>query len=189
VKQVTRWLTAAALGSTLLVAASPLASAGAVAPERGASSTAQASARPTAVPATRAITPVSPRLSAAELTQWKQLVATAEGREQVVSQLQTAFAGVAQVQASAPSTAAAVRPDLATGITGDHFWIIASYADIADGAIWAGVRACQTRLPAWLCTEAGNLLTSWASGWGAANNHGVWAAIYWWPPHITGGRW
>ena len=58
-----------------------------------------------------------------------------------------------------------------------------------NGAIWGAVRACQTRLPGWLCTSAGNLLASWAQGWGGAANHGVWAAIYWAPPHVDGGRW
>ncbi|MEV7042699.1 hypothetical protein [Amycolatopsis sp. NPDC051061] len=78
---------------------------------------------------------------------------------------------------------------MATGITGDRFWITASYADMANGAIWGAVRACQTRLPGWLCTSAGNLLSSWAQGWGSASNHGLWAEIYWAPPHVNAGRW
>src|SRR5690349_8619908 len=68
-----------------------------------------------------------------------------------------------------------LRPEVAWGITSDHFWITVSYADIVSGAIWAAVQACQTRLPGWLCTSAGNLLVSWAQGWGSASNHGVWA--------------
>jgi len=152
---------------------------------------AQATAPATSTASTEAASkPVTLRLSSQELAQWKYMVSTDAGRQRVVDDLKTAFDGIATVGAgvtTAPSDG--VQPNLATGITGDHFWITASYADIADGAIWAGVRACQTKLPAWLCTQAGNLLTSWAAGWGAGNDHGVWAAIYWWPPHITGGRW
>jgi hypothetical protein len=130
-----------------------------------------------------------PRLTAVQRTQWQQLTATPAGRAWVVTEMQAAFQGLATVGASAPQPSGAVHPNLATGITGDHFWITASYADVMNGAIAVGVRACATRLPGWLCSAAGTLLTNWASGWGAANDHGVWAAIYWAPPHITGGRW
>lgn len=138
------------------------------------------------------IRPVALSLSPEQLEQWQRLTGTVAGREQVVADLQEAFAGVATIgttQTVVPATGGGMRPDLATGITGDHFWIIASYADIVDGAVWVGVQACETKLPSWLCTTAGNLLTSWASGWGSGNDHGVWAAIYWLPPHVTGGRW
>ncbi|MFL6125412.1 hypothetical protein [Actinophytocola sp.] len=150
------------------------------------------------------IQPVQLHLSNSERAQWQSKIATAAGRAQVVSDMQAAFAGVATVgTGQRPSTAtresagevrnvaytASVRHDVAWGITADHFWIIVSYADVVSGAIWAAVRACQTRLPGWLCTNAGNLLVSWAQGWGSASDHGVWAAVYWWPPHITGGRW
>jgi hypothetical protein len=185
-----RVLTAAMLGGALLLTAGTAA---------GASTTVNAGSHnvvaastvttpPAASSSPRAIRPVSLHLSPAEQEQWLRLTATPADRARIVAEVQEAFAGVAKVGLSAPSTGA-VQPNLATGVTGDHFWITASYADIVDGAIWAGVRACQTRVPAWLCTQAGNLLVSWAAGWGAANDHGVWAAIYWWPPHITGGRW
>ena len=63
----------------------------------------------------------------------------------------------------------------------------ASNADMVSGAIWAGVRYCSTRLPGWLCSKLGNVLTSWSNVWGWAGNHGVWGAVYW--NGITGGRW
>jgi len=74
---------------------------------------------------------------------------------------------------------------------GDHFWVIASYLDVVDGAINVGEFACEVRLPqfGWLCSLAAQGLKTWARGWGSASNHGVWAAIYWWPPHWSGGRW
>ncbi|KOV84619.1 hypothetical protein [Nocardia sp. NRRL S-836] len=131
------------------------------------------------------------QLTAQEQAQWERLVSTEEGRQRVVTELQEAFAGVAGVGVAAPEPAkdGEIRTELATGITGDHFWIIASYADIVNGAVWAGVRACQLRLPGWLCTAAGNLLVEWAKGWGSANDHGVWAEVYWLPPRIAAGRW
>lgn len=183
-KFVLRFIGAVVMGAALLATASPLAQASPQLAPHASGTEGQASA----------VKVLSPRLSAAELAQWRQLTATPAGRAKMLSDLQSAFGGVAVVApagpgASGPVAGAGLRPNLATGITGDHFWIIVSYADVVDGAIWAGVRACQTKLPSWLCTEAGNLLSSWAAGWGSANNHGVWAAIYWWPPHITGGRW
>ncbi|HEY5877312.1 MAG TPA: hypothetical protein VIU11_00280 [Nakamurella sp.] len=74
-------------------------------------------------------------------------------------------------------------------MAGDHFWITASYADIARGAVPAAVAACAVRVPRALCNTAGNVLESMAAGWGAGNSHGVWAAVYWWPPRVTGGHW
>lgn len=131
------------------------------------------------------------QLTAAEQAEWQRIVSTEEGRQRVVADLRTSFEGVTGVGAAAlaPPKPGEMRTDLATGITGDHFWIVASYADIVNGAVWAGVRACQARLPGWLCTAAGNLLVEWAKGWGNATNHGVYVEIYWWPPRIVAGRW
>lgn len=154
-----------------------------------------------AAPAT--VRPVQLSLSPAQQVAWLAQTATPEGRAQVVDLMRTAFAGVATVgtgpltppaaqsgvHTAAYTTTIGVRPALATGITGDHFWVIVSYADVANGAIAVAERACEAKLPGWLCSTAGDLLSSWASGWGWASNHGVWAAIYWLPPHVTGGRW
>ena len=84
-----------------------------------------------------------------------------------------------------------MAPDLSFGRTGNHIWIIASYADIADGAIWSGVVACGAYQPELFdfCEEIGDIMAEWAQGWGRAANHGVWSAIYWLPPHWSGGRW
>ena len=165
---------AAVLGATALVTAvGPMATA--------APTTPQAGEKPA----------VTIQLTAAEQAEWQRIVSTEEGRQRVVADLRSSFDGVAGVGVAAPAPAkdGEMHTDLATGITGDHFWIIASYADIVNGAVWAGVQACQLRLPGWLCTAAGNLLVEWAKGWGNAANHGVYAEIYWWPPHIVAGRW
>jgi len=136
------------------------------------------------------------RLTPAEYAQWRRDTATPAERAKVITSLQKAFAGVARISVGAAPRPGGVlprtiSPALASGVTSNHFWIIASYADMADGAIWAGVVACQIYEPeiGYLCRAAGTILAAWAQGWGRASNHGVWAAIYWWPPHITGGRW
>jgi hypothetical protein len=134
----------------------------------------------------------TPRLTLGELTAWQARIATPAGRAEVIADLGHAFSGVATVRTGAIQAHHQIgRPvaELASGLEWDHFWVIASYADAVNGALWAAVRACQLRLPSWLCVNAGNLLSSWASGWAPVSNHGVWAAIYWLPPHITGGRW
>jgi len=137
-------------------------------------------------------------LTAAEEAVWRRETATAAGRERVLSALQSAFGSSAVVAArpgvsrQVPSRGATlVSPDLSYGVTSDHFWVIASYLDVVDGAINVGEFACEVRLPqfGWLCSLAAQGLKAWARGWGSASNHGVWAAIYWWPPHWSGGRW
>jgi len=148
--------------------------------------------------------PMTIRPTTAELQQWQRLTATPFERAVIVDKVRDAFAGVAQVGIgpmptdTRPTTRSVMTEGvthniqlvLAVGITGDHFWITASYADVARGAITGAVYACESRgVPAWLCQSAGALLRAWANGWGYANNHGVWAAVYWWPPHVTGGRW
>lgn len=140
-------------------------------------------------------------LSASQLEQWRAETATPFERAAVVDKLQAAFSGVAEVGSGPlpraavpaetwPSSAHEAHEDLAIGITGDHFWIIASYADIVRGAIATAIVVCVNYgVPGWLCSSAGYLLATWSADWGYASNHGVWAAVYWWPPAITGGRW
>ena len=118
------------------------------------------------------------------------------GRARLVAELRKSFAGIARISTAASPEAATHRhrgmaPDLSFGRTGNHIWIIASYADIADGAIWSGVVACGAYQPELFdfCEEIGDIMAEWAQGWGRAANHGVWSAIYWLPPHWSGGRW
>ena len=92
-----------------------------------------------AAPAAGTIAPVQVRLTAAEQAAWQAQTATATGRTEVVSMMRDAFAGVATVgtgprppldvateHVRTVSYGAGVRPAVATGITGDHFWIIVS---------------------------------------------------------------
>ncbi len=185
-KNPSRLASALVLGAALLATVSQLTTTAATAaPKTPSVSTTIATNRPT-------IHAAAPQLTATELADWQRLTATPAGRAYVVSTMRSALAGTATVGTDPTAgihTGSGAHTDLATGIAGDHFWIIVSYADVVSGAIWVGVRACATRLPGWLCTTAGNLLSSWAAGWGSASNHGVWAAIYWLPPHVDGGRW
>lgn len=75
-----------------------------------------------------------------------------------------------------------------------HFWLIASDADLKNGAgpvvAGAGCAAALASLGAGIaCGVVANyLITHVDPHWG--NNHGVWVAVYPFPtPHITGGRW
>lgn len=140
----------------------------------------------TAVPVTH--------LTAAELGWLRTEMAKPAERAKILADLQTSFKGVGKVGIGpVPSTTIkhGVAPDVAYGKTSDHFWITASYADIADGAIYSAIGACAVYLEpiANVCEIAGETLVDWSRGWGRANNHGVWAAVYWLPPHFTGGRW
>jgi len=137
-------------------------------------------------------------MTAAQAAAWRHDTATRAGRERIVSAFRTAFGDVAEAspgqrtyQAGRMTANGPVRPALSYGITFDHFWIIASYSDAARGLIDVGVAACKRAVPeiGFVCSAAGNWLKSLAAGWGAVSNHGVWAALYWLPPHFTGGRW
>ncbi|MBM7773976.1 hypothetical protein JOD54_004180 [Actinokineospora baliensis] len=131
----------------------------------------------------------APRLSQAERRQWAEMVATPEGRGSVLKALQESFGGAVTIGVPASTPGGGVSTNLATGITGDHFWIIASYADVVNGAVAGGVAACSLRVPRPLCVLAGDLISRWAAGWGNTSNHGIWAEVYWWPPNVKVGRW
>jgi hypothetical protein len=193
----------------LLILLTTLASAAALAIALGVPALVHSDRRPAssssvtpAPPASGAtIEPVRLSVSPAEQARWRSMVATPAGRAQVLKDLQTAYGGVARIQvgaggASQDPTARAGRSSvqvetaLADGFNWDHFWVIASYADVASGAFAAATAACLTRLPWYICAPVGTLLTTWSRGWGWASNHGVWAAVYWWPfLYTTGGRW
>ena len=140
----------------------------------------------TAVPVTRP--------AATELAWLRTEMAKPAERAKILADLQTAFKGVGKVGIGPlPGTTAKqdVTPDISYGHDSTHFWVTASYADIADGAIYVAIGACAFYLEpiADVCEIAGETLVDWSRGWGRANNHGVWAAVYWLPPHFTGGRW
>lgn len=120
--------------------------------------------------------------------EWRALTNTPEKRAALVAGLRESLAGVAEVHTSPTSYGkAGAVPNLAYGYDG-HFWLTMSYGDAARGLIPIAVGACSTRLPGWVCAGLGNLLRWLVSGWGWANNHGVWGAAYW-SGYVTGGRW
>jgi hypothetical protein len=140
----------------------------------------------TAVPVTRP--------AAAELAWLRTEMAKPAERAEILGDLETAFKGVGKVGVGPlpdDSAKTGVTPEVSDGHDSTHFWVTASYADIADGAIYSAIGACMAYLEpiANVCEIAGETLVDWSRGWGWANNHGVWAAIYWLPPHFTGGRW
>ena len=114
------------------------------------------------------------RPTKAELAQWRKDTATPFQRQEVVEKMRAAFAGVANVgvgddtagasgdvevvspspklTTAAEDDASSTRLVMAVGVTGDHFWVTASYGDMARGAITGAVTACVSYgLPSWLC--------------------------------------
>lgn len=134
-------------------------------------------------------------LTDAELQAWSDMTESPESRAELLGALESSFDGVADFDA--PAEGALGLPlggeemALAYGKNSTHFWITASYADMARGAIGAAVVACKKKVPAAasVCGTVGSVLSKWAKGWGSAGNHGVWAAVYWGPPRYKGGRW
>jgi hypothetical protein len=59
-----------------------------------------------------------------------------------------------------------VTPDISYGHDSTHFWVTASYADIADGAIYAAIGARAFYLEP--IAVAGETLVDWSRGWGQA---------------------
>jgi hypothetical protein len=109
-------------------------------------------------------------------------------RADVLKKLELAYAGVATVGFRSATTSSSNA--YSAGWDRDHFWIILSYADAANGAITTAAGACVAYLPAlwWVCGGIAGFLYALVNGWGRASNHGVWAAVYtsgW----LTGGRW
>lgn len=172
-------------------------------------------ALPQAAPISKGVTQEPPagaiRLTASEKTELERRTSTPEGRAEILRQLKEAFSGVAEVGVTeaqpaptntAPasmravtsvytSSSATVVPAYAQGITGNHFWVVVSYADaIRGGAVATAVQACARSW--WLvaiCGAVGTVLNGFVQGWPAVNNHGAWVELYWSPVSIRGGRW
>ncbi|MEU4739141.1 hypothetical protein AB0G02_01595 [Actinosynnema sp. NPDC023658] len=183
-KSINRVLVAAALSAAVSAPMVQTATASTNLPASGAAASTIAT-----VDRGDAIDQVVPELTPAEQRQWAGMVSTSEGRARVLTTLQESFGSAITIGVPGAAADGEMRTNLATGITGDHFWIIVSYADVVNGAVAAGVAACATRLPRPLCAAAGDLINKWAAGWGNATNHGIWAEVYWWPPNVKVGRW
>jgi len=83
------------------------------------------------------------------------------------------------------------------GITGEHVWVIMSFTDVHNGLLAAITGDCIAMLAVahatefdWLCGGLEQLLAHLSNGYRPESNHGVWAALYWWPPgEIQDGYW
>jgi hypothetical protein len=81
--------------------------------------------------------------------------------------------------------------DHSGGPTHWHFWVIATYHAIAQASIRTAITyACDALVDGlgYFCGLAVDYLARHV-GAGVGTNHGVWAAVYVVPPHITGGLW
>jgi hypothetical protein len=113
------------------------------------------------------------RPAATELAWLRTEMAMPAERSRILADLQTALQGVGKVGVGPlPGTTAKqdVTPDISYGHDLTHFWVTASYADIADGAIYAAIGACAFILEplANVCEIAGETLVDWSRGWGGA---------------------
>jgi hypothetical protein len=143
-------------------------------------------------------TPISHlELTPAQRVELTSLVDTPARAAAFRATLQAAFAGAAKAGAGpmppARGTglgtgAAAGNAAFSQGWDRNHWWVIMSYADAANGGIDAGIGACTAQLPGWLCAAFGTILRSWVAGHGATDDHGVWLTVYYWG-RIDGGRW
>jgi hypothetical protein len=82
------------------------------------------------------------------------------------------------------------------GVTGQHVWIIMSFTDIHNGLLTAITGDCVGMFAvahasgyAWLCGGLEQLLAHLSNGYRPESNHGVWVALYWWPPSVQYGYW
>jgi hypothetical protein len=82
------------------------------------------------------------------------------------------------------------------GFSSTHVWIIMSFTDIHDGALVGITGDCVAMFQvakvgkfAWLCGGLEQLLAHLSYGYTPESNHGVWAALYWWPPKVQYGYW
>lgn len=116
-----------------------------------------------------------------DLPEFDQFMADPDNRANFIDAFQRGLDG------EKASDSGAVRSVLAYGFDRDHVWVTASYSDIAKGLITGAVAFCKTRIPAVICTAAGNWLKSLAKGYAPMNSHGVWGAVYW--NRYAGGRW
>ncbi len=178
---------AAAIGLTLALAGTPAQAATSI-PVQSASATISASQAASH----------APRLTVAELQAVRKLVSTKRGREEFYSIFEHSFGRVAVVRTgkspahTLTSDPGSLNPDLTWGLSGsggEHFWIIASYADILSGALIRATPYCVAGLglaidPAAAVAVCGGVVYAidrLAAGHSPLGNHGVWAEVHFWP--------
>jgi hypothetical protein len=131
----------------------------------------------------------APTLTPAETAAWHKVVSTTTGREKVFKVFEDSYGRVAGVGAGplvTPGTNQLVLSWGLSGAGGEHFWIIASYADILRGALHQAEPYCEALA---VCVGIEWAMDRLASGWAPVSNHGVWAEIHFWPYWTGVYRW
>jgi hypothetical protein len=142
----------------------------------------------------------APALTPAETAAWHKVVSTKTGREKVFKVFEDSYGRVAGVGAGplvTPGTNQLVLSWGLSGAGGEHFWIIASYADILKGALHQAEPYCEAGLSVLIdpaaalavCVGIEWTMDRLASGWAPVSNHGVWAEIHFWPYWTGVYRW
>jgi hypothetical protein len=142
----------------------------------------------------------APTLTPAETAAWHKVVSTTTGREKVFKVFEDSYGRVAGVGAGplvTPGTNQLVLSWGLSGAGGEHFWIIASYADILRGALHQAEPYCEAGLSLLIdpaaalavCVGIEWAMDRLASGWAPVSNHGVWAEIHFWPYWTGVYRW
>ncbi len=134
----------------------------------------------------------APALTPAEAAAWHKVVSTEAGRKKVFQVFQDSFGRVAGVGTGPVVTPGTAQLDLSWGLSGsggEHFWIIASYADIVGKALYRAEPYCEVGLSliadpvvaTAVCVGIVVTMNKLAQGYGPLSNHGVWAEIHFWP--------
>jgi hypothetical protein len=150
-----------------------------------------------AMPARPTSNSTVPRFSGAQVQQLAR--ATPAQRQAIDYALVASFSRYAKAGAGpmpAPGQPSLTAKSWSWGITGTHVWIIMSFTDIHNGALAGITGDCIAMFQvakvggfAWLCGGLEQLLAHLSYGYSPESNHGVWAALYWWPPKIQYGYW
>ena len=134
----------------------------------------------------------APALTPAEAAVWHRAVSTQAGRERVFQVFQDSFGRVAGVGAGPLVTPGTTELDLSYGLSGaggEHFWVIASYADILSGVLVRAEFSCEVGLSVIadpvvataVCVGIVATIDHLARGYAPLGNHGLWAEIHFWP--------
>lgn len=134
----------------------------------------------------------APTLTPAEAAAWHNAVLTKKGREKVFEVFEDSYGRVADVGTGPLVIPGTNQLDLSWGLSGaggEHFWIIASYADILSKALERAEPYCELGLSVIVdpivatavCVGIVVTMDHVAQGYGPLSNHGVWAEIHFWP--------
>ena len=139
----------------------------------------------------------APKLTAAELKSLHKLLSTKRGREEFYTTFENSFGHVAGIGTSTVPEQATGKLGLRrfnltyglSGSGGEHFWIIASYADILSKALDRATPYCVAGLSLFIdpvaaaavCGGIVYAIDRLAAGHSPLGNHGVWAEVHFRP--------